>query len=265
MTDLVGSGIHVVFGRGDAAVYAVTGATITVGAGEIVGLVGESGSGKTTLGRVLAGMQRATAGEVLLDQAPIASAAHAMSRESHRKIQMILQDPYTSLNPTLRAADCVAEVFQVCHGLSRGVALHEAFDGLSQVGISAELAVRYPRHLSGGQRQRVSIARALAAKPGFLVADEPTSAIDQSAQAQVLHLLGMLNESKGLGILFVTHDLRVVNQIAGRVYVMHLGEIVESGKTADIFSNPTHSYTTSLIEAIPGRKLRVQAARPDER
>ena len=171
---------------------------------------------------------------------------------------MIFQDPYTSLNPSLRAAACVEEVFRVCHGLSKRVARQEALERLSQVGINPELADRYPRHLSGGQRQRVSIARALAAKPGFLVADEPTSAIDQSAQAQVLHLLGKLHKSTGLGILFITHDLRVVNQIASRVYVMHLGEIVESGATAEVFSTPTHPYTTSLIEAIPGRRLTAQ-------
>ena len=264
MRGLVGSTIEVVFGRGGSGLRAVKGATISVGSGEIVGLVGESGSGKTTVGRVLAGLQRATSGEVLLDGVPVASASQAMSRESHRRIQMIFQDPYTSLNPTMRASACVEEVLRVCQGMSSRSARGEAIRGLYRVGINEELADRYPRHLSGGQRQRVSIARALAAGPAFLVADEPTSSIDQSAQAQVLHLLAELHRSTGLGILFITHDLRVINQIASRVYVMHRGELVESGATAEVFMHPIDAYTKSLIDAIPGRRLRAQAMEPTE-
>jgi ABC-type dipeptide/oligopeptide/nickel transport system ATPase subunit len=256
--EIRGCGIDVVFGHGGTAVHAVKGADVVVGSDEIVGLVGESGSGKTTLGRVLAGFQRPTVGEVRLNDKEVASARRDMSRRTHREIQMILQDPYTSLNPSQRAWECVAEVLHVCHGLSAVEARREAVQQLGQVGINPVQAQHFPRQLSGGQRQRVSVARALAARPRFLVADEPTSSIDQSAQAQVLRLLDVIRRERSLGILFITHDLRVVRHIAQRVYVMFKGEIVEADSTSHIFGHPSHPYTASLIEAIPGRRVRAE-------
>jgi ABC-type dipeptide/oligopeptide/nickel transport system ATPase subunit len=255
--ELRGSNIQVVFGQGKTANHAVKDANITVGSDEIVGMVGESGSGKTTLGRVLAGVLKPSMGEVRLNDDVVLSPGRPMSRQTHRQVQMILQDPYTSLNPSQRAWECVAEVLRVCRGLPANEARREAVQQLGQVGINAVQAHHFPRHLSGGQRQRVSIARALAAQPKFLIADEPTSSIDQSAQAQVLRLLAQIRKERSLGILFITHDLRVVRHIAQRVYVMWKGEIVETGTAARIFSQPAHPYTASLIDAIPGRRARI--------
>lgn len=255
-SELSGARLEVVFGHGRSAVYAVRGVDISIGSNEIVGLVGESGSGKTTVGRVLAGFQSPTQGEVRLDGLSAALPGRTMSPMTRRRVQMILQDPYTSLNPTQRAWECVAEVLKVCHGLTRSIARHDAIAQLGRVGINPAQAQQYPQELSGGQRQRVSVARALAARPAFLVADEPTSSIDQSAQAQVLRLLASIRAQSSLGILFITHDLRVVRHIAQRVYVMLNGEIAEAGTTERIFGSPSHSYTISLIDAIPGRRVR---------
>lgn len=262
---LYGENLHVLFGHGRSAVHAVRGVEVAVSAGEVVGLVGESGSGKTTVGRVLAGFQPPSQGQVRLDGEIVVSPTRTMSRPTRRRVQLILQDPYTSLNPTQRAWQCVAEVFEVCHDLSREEARHAALEQLAHVGISAVQARQYPRQLSGGQRQRVSVARALAARPAFLVADEPTSSIDQSAQAQVLGLLTAIREQNSLGILFITHDLRVVRHIAQRVYVMFNGEIVEGGSTEQIFTSPIHPYTVSLIAAIPGRRVRSEIVEGTER
>ena len=253
---LAGRGVRVTFGRGHGAFNAVDAANINVREREVVGLVGESGSGKTTLGKVLALLQRPTLGEVSYRGEPLEMPRRNNRSEMRGHIQMIFQDPYSSLNPKQRALHAVAEVFQVWRGSSRSVALGAAMSLLGEVGISEEQARLYPASLSGGQRQRVSVARALAVEPRILIADEPTSSIDQSAQAQLLVLLGRLRTERGLGILLITHDLRLVRSFADRVYVMRRGELVENGDTGEIFSHPGHPYTQDLIEAVPGGMFR---------
>lgn len=251
-TGLAGHGIRVTFGRGHNAFNAVDGADIDVQEREVVGLVGESGSGKTTLGKVLALLHRPSAGKVSYRGEPLEMPRRHARSEVRGQVQMIFQDPYSSLNPKQRALHAVAEVFQVWQDASRSAARDSAMALLGEVGISEEQARLYPSSLSGGQRQRVSVARALAVEPRILIADEPTSSIDQSAQAQLLVLLGRLQAQRGLGILLITHDLRLVGSFADRMYVMRRGELVESGPTEQIFSRPQHPYTRDLIEAVPG-------------
>ena len=252
VSGLAGHDISVTFGRGHNAFNAVEGANIDVQEREVVGLVGESGSGKTTLGKVLALLHRPTLGEVSYRGEPREMPRGGARSEVRGQVQMIFQDPYSSLNPKQRAIHAVAEVFGVWQGVSRSTARESAMALLREVGISEEQARLFPSSLSGGQRQRVSVARALAVEPRILIADEPTSSIDQSAQAQLLVLLGRLQTERGLGILLITHDLRLVRSFADRMYVMRRGELVESGPTKEIFSRPSHPYTQDLIEAVPG-------------
>lgn len=257
---LAGKGLVVVFGRGASAFRAVDRVDIQIERGEVVGLVGESGSGKTTVGKVLAALHRPSAGEVRYDGRLLAASVRGLPKEVRSRIQMIFQDPYTSLNPRQRAVQSVAEVFRVWHSHSRQEARSAAMAMLAEVGISREQALLRPHSLSGGQRQRVSVARALAVEPHILVADEPTSSIDQSAQAQMLTLLARIRQERRLGILFITHDLRLVRDFADRMYVMRSGEVVEAGPTRRVFARPSHPYTQDLIEAIPGRAASVSAA-----
>lgn len=259
-TALAGHDIRVTFGRGHNAFNAVEGANIHVAEREVVGLVGESGSGKTTLGKVLALLQRPTLGQVSYRGEPLEMPRRNARSEVRGQVQMIFQDPYSSLNPKQRALHAVAEVFRVWAGSTRPESLDAAMSLLSSVGISEEQARLYPPSLSGGQRQRVSVARALAVEPRILIADEPTSSIDQSAQAQLLVLLGRLQTERGLGILLITHDLRLVRSFADRMYVMRRGELVESGPTGDLFSNPEHPYTRDLIDAVPGGMFHPETA-----
>ncbi len=253
VSELLGTGIDVIFGRGSEAFKAVDGVDIHIRREEVVGLVGESGSGKTTLGKVLAMLARPSAGEVSYLGEPLTNSRGTPREGMRGRIQMIFQDPYSSLNPRQTAQRAVAEVFRVWQGRSWHQARSDALGLLTDVGISAEQARLYPANLSGGQRQRVSVARALAVDPHILIADEPTSSIDQSAQAQMLALLGRLRRERGLGILLITHDLRLVRRFADRMYVMKNGEVVESGDTMSVFLRPAHQYTRDLIEAIPGR------------
>lgn len=259
---LEGRGITVRFGHGADAFAAVRDATVHVGPGEAVGIVGESGSGKTTLARVLVGLQPPASGEVLLEGRPIlgGEAGSRFPRAERWKVQMVFQDPYSSLNPRQRAWEAVAEAVQVWQGGSGKQAKQVALELLAAMGISEEQAHQFPRALSGGQRQRVSVARALAPRPKVLIADEPTSAIDQSAQAQLLNLLRRLQRERGLAIIFISHDLGIVRYLTSRVYVMHRGEVVESGDTQTVFSHPRDAYTRRLIASIPGRRERVPGA-----
>jgi len=252
---LEGKDISVTFGRGAEAFEAVRGASVTVHGGEAVGIVGESGSGKTTLARVLVGLQRPSAGEVRLEGQPIFSAGseQGMPRSERWKTQMIFQDPYSSLNPRMRVWQAVAEAVQVWKSLPGAEARVEALRLLNAMGISDDQARQFPKSLSGGQRQRVSVARALAPDPKVLIADEPTSSIDQSAQAQLLNLLRRLQSERGLAIIFISHDLGLVRYLTSRVYVMQKGDIVETGETQDVMEQPQHSYTQLLIDSIPGR------------
>jgi peptide/nickel transport system ATP-binding protein len=247
--------VSVTFGSGSRAVRAVRGVSLHIDQGEAVGIVGESGSGKSTLARVLAGLQRPDSGEVLFDGENIYQRGKAYRGDKRRLVQMVFQDPYGSLNPRITALSAVSEAVRVHGAGSRSDAIARSLDLLAQMGISERDAKKKPRQLSGGQRQRVSVARALSAQPAVLLADEPTSAIDQSAQAQLLNLFQGLLDG-GLSIALVSHDLGVIRYLTQRVYVMKDGEFVESGPTIEVFDNPTQDYTKKLIASIPGRELR---------
>ena len=249
---LVARGLTVTFGTGARTVTAVRDTALEVGRGEAIGIVGESGSGKSTLARVLAGLQAPTSGEVLFQGTPVFAGGRAYPVELRRQVQMVFQDPYSSLNPRMSALAAVAEACRFHDRSSRREAEARALALLAQMGLGKGDAAKKPRQLSGGQRQRVSVARALAARPALLIADEPTSAIDQSAQAQLLGLLNRLRED-GLAIVLVSHDLAVIRYLASRVHVMKDGVVVETGATEDVFDRPRHPYTQTLIASIPGR------------
>lgn len=252
---LSATGISVRFGTGDAAVDAVAGVDLVVRQGEAVGIVGESGSGKTTLARVLAGLQAPTAGTVALRDGQVV-AREGYARYAHRdrrRVQMVFQDPYTSLDPRQRAWQAVAEAVHVWQGVRGQAAKDAAQTILRRLGVSDEQAASFPRTLSGGQQQRVSVARALAPDPELLIADEPTSAIDQSAQAQLLNLLRDLQRERQMAIIFISHDLGIVRQLTDRMLVMNRGVVVEEGPTLGVFDAPEHAYTRHLIDSIPRR------------
>ena len=239
--------------RGQAPVRAVIGASITVAAGEIVGLVGESGCGKSTLGRAAVGLVAATAGQVRYRGEVVEAMGRATRPPRLRSLQMVFQDPYASLNPRRRIGRQLADAIR----LGTGAKLDDAEAGvrvtalLERVGLSANIAHRYPHEFSGGQCQRIAIARVLATDPACVVADEPISSLDASAQAQIANLLAGIVAGSGLGMLFISHDLSVVRKIAHRTVVMYLGRIVESGATEPIWHEPAHPYTRALIAAVP--------------
>jgi peptide/nickel transport system ATP-binding protein len=220
--------------------------------GETLGLVGESGSGKSTLARCAVRLIEPDAGAVLYRGQDLVPLPRARLRPYRKRIQMIFQDPFASLNPRRRVGDIVAEG-PVTHGESRARARERAAELLRLVGLDASAMARYPHEFSGGQRQRIGIARALALEPEILVADEPVSALDVSVQAQVLDLLAAIKRRLGLTMLFITHDLRVAAQICDTIAVMRAGAIVERGPTAQVFSAPAHPYTRELLAAIPGK------------
>jgi peptide/nickel transport system ATP-binding protein len=236
---------------------AVRGANVYIRSGEVVGIVGESGSGKTTLARVLVGLQPPTSGEIYLEGQRIFGPENnrrALPRSERWKLQMIFQDPYSSLNPRMRVWQAVAEAVHVWQRLSGAEAKAESLRLLNTMGIGAEQAMHFPKALSGGQRQRISVARALAPKPKVLIADEPTSAIDQSAQAQLLTLLQELQRERSLSVIFISHNMGLVRYMTTRVYVMKQAQIVESGDTEAVFENPTHPYTKLLLDSVLSRR-----------
>jgi oligopeptide/dipeptide ABC transporter ATP-binding protein len=230
---------------------AVRDVSLAVAAGETLGLVGESGCGKSTLGRCIAGFHEPSSGEVLLEGRPV-SGRHYDRRDLSRRVQMIFQDPYSSLNPRLTIGQALREVLAV-HRLRIGRSSIEerVVELLEIVGLPADARDKLPYAFSGGQRQRISIARALAAEPRLIVADEPVSALDVSIQAQVLNLFEDLQKRLGLAFLFIAHDLNVVRHISRRIAVMYLGEIVECADAEAIFGDPRHPYTKALLSAIP--------------
>jgi len=254
MTDatlgLRGDEVVVDFGKGSSRIRAVAGVSVVVAPGHVVGIVGESGSGKSTLGRVLTGLQRPDFGEVYVDAERVVGSGSRFPRIMRSRVQMVFQDPYSSLNPSQRAWRAVGEALRVWTDVDRAEARSRALAILTSVGIGTAEADRYPSELSGGQRQRVSMARALAVNPDYLVADEPTSALDQSTQAHLLQLLREIQEERKLGLMLITHDLKIVRFLADHTYVMKSGVVVEEGATEQIFTDPSSNYTRSLIEAI---------------
>ncbi|MEN4918924.1 ABC transporter ATP-binding protein [Achromobacter spanius] len=241
------------FGRPGRVTHAVDGVTLALPQGGTLGIVGESGSGKSTLARTLLGLLPPDGGSITLAGAPLAFKGAAARRAHARRVQMVFQDPYGSLNPRQRVGDIVAQG-PIVHGAPRRTALARAQELFELVGLSPDAVRRYPHEFSGGQRQRVGLARALAMNPQVLIADEPVSALDVSVQAQVLALLARLREQLGLSIVFITHDLRVAAQVCDHIAVMKEGRVVEEGACAEVFGNPVHPYTQALLAAVPGRR-----------
>jgi oligopeptide transport system ATP-binding protein len=244
-----GSGV---FARGRSYVKAVDDVSFSIGAGEVLGLVGESGSGKTTVGRTILRLIDPTAGEIIFKGVDIAAVPQSALQRYRREAQPIFQDPFASLNPRMRVEEIVAEPL-IVHGIGSGRAdrRQRVAEILRLVGLSSEHMSRYPHEFSGGQRQRIGIARALAAGPEFIVADEPVSALDVSIQAQVVNLLHDLKRRLGLTLLFIAHDLAVVEYISDRIVVMYLGRVMESAPARELCRNPKHPYTEALLSAVP--------------
>jgi len=232
-------------------VRAVDGVSFTVGKAETLGLVGESGCGKSTVGRTILRLQPATAGSVTWEGRDLLALDAGHLREARRRLQIIFQDPYSSLNPRMTVGHAIAEGIEIHRLAPRAEIPARVATLLEEVGLDPGYATRYPHEFSGGQRQRIGIARALAVEPAFIVCDEPVSALDVSVQAQVLNLLADLQARRGISFLFIAHDLAVVRQLAHRVAVMYLGRIVETGPTEDVLARPAHPYTQALLSAVP--------------
>jgi len=243
-------------------VKAVDGVDFTIARGETLGLVGESGCGKTTTGRCILRLERPTAGAILFDGKDVNRLERSELTALRRRMQVIFQDPYSSLNPRMKVGDIIAEPIKV-HGVEPDARKREARvrELLSVCGLDPKFTDRYPHEMSGGQRQRVGIARALALDPEFIVCDEAVSALDVSIQAQVVNLLEDLRERFNLTYLFIAHDLSVVRHLCQRVAVMYLGRIVEMADSDELFDNPLHPYTQALLAAVPVPDPRVEARR----
>lgn len=241
------------FASGKRDVLALDSVSIRVGPGEGVGLVGESGSGKTTLGRSIAGLETLTSGSIEIGGIDASDWSNVSKRDQRRLrglVQMIFQDPYSSLNPKRTIGSTLAEAVLVQEPGARNVT-GKVIELLESVGLDGDYAQRKPVALSGGQHQRVAIARALAVRPQLLICDEPVAALDVSVQAQVLNLFSTLRDEHGIGYLFITHDLSIVRQVVERIYVMHRGRVVESGRVDDVLASPSHEYTAALIQSVP--------------
>jgi len=232
-------------------VKAVSGVTFSIRRGEVLGLVGESGSGKTTVGRLLLRLEEATAGAIHFDGTDILTLPKSEMRRYRKRMQIIFQDPYASLNPREKIRTTIRHALDLHSVGDPATREDRCVELLEQVGLSADYLDRFPHEFSGGQRQRIGIARALAVNPDFLVADEPVSALDVSIQAQVINLLDDLKQSFDLTMLFIAHDLAVVEHICDRVVVMYLGRIMEIAPSADLYANPSHPYTQALLSAVP--------------
>jgi oligopeptide/dipeptide ABC transporter ATP-binding protein len=244
-------------------IRAVDGVDLTIRPGEAVALVGESGCGKSTLGRALLRLERVSEGAVRFAGSDLTGLSEAILRPIRRNMQMVFQDPFSSLNPRMRIGETLAEPLLV-HGLaSKAEARARVAEILQIVGLDPAVAGRHPHAFSGGQRQRIAIARAVIARPKFVVADEPISALDISVQAQILDLFEDLKERFALTYLFISHDLAVVRHIADRVAVMYLGRIVEEGSPESVFDNPLHPYTRALLAAVPSPDPVRERSRPD--
>jgi ABC-type glutathione transport system ATPase component len=245
------SRISRVYQSGAAPMTALDGVNLVLSSGEIVGLVGESGSGKTTLARLAVGLDRPTTGAVTLDGRPLTDAGGRMQRAVRRRVQMVFQDPLASFNPGRSVGGSIALPLRLHTNLGRRDRRSRVAELMTATGLDPALAGRPPRALSGGQLQRAAIARALATEPDLLVCDEPVASLDVSVRAQVLNLLVRLKRERGLGVLFVTHDLGVVQRLADRTVVLWRGRVVEEGQGAELWRNPTHPYTQALAAAVP--------------
>lgn len=262
--------LHKLFQVGDGAqVHAVVGVNLSIDRGETLAVVGESGCGKSTLANTVIRLEEPDAGQVFLDGVDISHLKRKQLREHRRKMQIIFQDPFASLDPRRQVGEAVAEPFLI-HGIKPDKGVEETVGELfEKVSLPRSVMRNYPHQFSGGQRQRICIARALALQPELVIADEAVSALDVSVQAQVINLMMDLQEEMGLSYLFISHDLAVVERVAHRVAVMYLGQVVELGPRRAIFTNPQHSYTKKLLSAIPiadpsqrGERVRLEGEIP---
>jgi len=237
--------------------HAVDEVNIKIERGKTLGVVGESGCGKSTLGRTILRLVEPSGGDVLYEGKSILHYNQQQMKEMRKKMQIIFQDPFTSLNPRMTVSEIIAEPMKVCNTASSKTERSDRTDFLMEtVGLAERFVNTYPHELDGGRRQRIGIARALAVDPQFIVCDEPVSALDVSIQAQILNLLMDLQESRRLTYMFVTHDLSVIKHISDHIAVMYLGQCVEFAKTGELFSNPAHPYTKALLDAIPIASLK---------
>ncbi|MGW2102937.1 ABC transporter ATP-binding protein [Streptomyces olivaceoviridis] len=242
----------ILFKKQVGAVRAVDGVDFTLDRGETLGIVGESGCGKSTVAKMLVSLERPTAGAIRYKGEDITRLSGRALKAVRRNIQMVFQDPYTSLNPRMTVGDIIGEPYEIHpEAAPKGDRRRRVQELLDVVGLNPEYVNRYPHQFSGGQRQRIGIARGLALRPEIIVADEPVSALDVSVQAQVVNLLGRLQSEFDLSYLFIAHDLSIVRHISDRVAVMYLGRIVETGTGAEIYDHPTHPYTQALLSAVP--------------
>lgn len=248
--DVQGLTVQFRVGRSRPPLLAVDNVDLEIAKGETVGLVGESGSGKTTIGRAVLGLTPVTRGRILFDGVEMTQASHRRRRQASQQLQVVFQDPYSSLNPTRTIGQTLAETLRG-RALPAAVVTERVNSMLERVGLSADSAACYPAQFSGGQRQRIAIARALLVHPKLVICDEPVSALDLSVQAQILNLFRELQQELGLSYLFVAHDLSVVRYLSHRIVVLYRGRIMEQGDAATVYDHPSHPYTQSLLDAAP--------------
>jgi peptide/nickel transport system ATP-binding protein len=260
--DLAIEHVSVAYGWGDARFLAVNDVSLAIQAGRTLGLIGESGSGKSTLARSIVGLTRVTAGRIRLGSRDVTNASGPALSALRSDVQMVFQDPYSSLNPRMSVAQLLMEALGVARRKRGGHTERAVTDMLGEVELPPLAATRYPHQLSGGQRQRVALARALAVQPKILVLDEVTSALDVSVQAAILNLLRRIQESRRLACLMISHDLSVVSYMSDQVSVMYLGRVVEEGPTRQLLEHPRHPYTRALLDSVPvlGKRLTAAAA-----